>query len=176
MQAYFHANFLIISQHTQRGLSSLRSKIPFCETGSGAFPPIPQKHQNRKIKIFLFWCYQTRDPMADKELIKRTKEIKIRLTEEEHQALLNRCTKASLATWIRETCLGEKQTKQSKVIEVDPKLLRQLAGIGNNLNQIARLVNQHSKQDSVLDRIAIITALSSIERELQRLNDDHKNT
>ncbi|WP_139788775.1 plasmid mobilization relaxosome protein MobC, partial [Klebsiella variicola] len=43
----------------------------------------------------------------------------------------------------RETCLGEKQTKQSKVIEVDPKLLRQLAGIGNNLNQIARLVNQH---------------------------------
>ncbi|WP_218190819.1 MobC family plasmid mobilization relaxosome protein, partial [Klebsiella variicola] len=73
-------------------------------------------------------------------------------------------------------CLGEKQTKQSKVIEVDPKLLRQLAGIGNNLNQIARLVNQHSKQDSVLDRIAIITALSSIERELQRLNDDHKNT
>lgn len=77
---------------------------------------------------------------------------------------------------MRETCLGEKQTKQSKVIEVDPKLLRQLAGIGNNLNQIARLVNQHSKQDSVLDRIAIITALSSIERELQRLNDDHKNT
>lgn len=114
--------------------------------------------------------------MADKELIKSTKEIKIRLTEEEHQALLNRCTKASLATWMRETCLGEKQTKQSKVIEVDPKLLRQLAGIGNNLNQIARLVNQHSKQDSVLDRIAIITALSSIERELQRLNDDHKNT
>ena len=114
--------------------------------------------------------------MADKELIKRTKEIKIRLTEEEHQDLLNRCTKASLATWMRETCLGEKQTKQSKVIEVDPKLLRQLAGIGNNLNQIARLVNQHSKQDSVLDRIAIITALSSIERELQRLNDDHKNT
>lgn len=114
--------------------------------------------------------------MADKELIKRNKEIKIRLTEEEHQALLNRCTKASLATWMRETCLGEKRTKQSKVIKVDPKLLRQLAGIGNNLNQIARLVNQHSKQDSALDRIAIITALSSIERELQRLNDDHKNT
>lgn len=113
--------------------------------------------------------------MSEKDA-KRTKEIKIRLTESEHKALLNRCTKASLATWMRETCLGEKQTKQSKVIEVDPKLLRQLAGIGNNLNQIARLVNQHSKQDSVLDRIAIITALSSIERELQRLNDDHKNT
>ena len=115
--------------------------------------------------------------MTEKDQVKRTKEIKIRLTEEEHQALLNRCTKASLATWMREICLSEKQTKQSKVIEVDPKLLRQLAGIGNNLNQIARLVNQHQhKQDSTLDRITIVTALASIERELQRLNNDHKNT
>ena len=115
--------------------------------------------------------------MTEKDQVKRTKEIKIRLTEEEHQELLNRCTKSSLATWMREICLGEKQTKQSKVIEVDPKLLRQLAGIGNNLNQIARLVNQHQhKQDSTLDRITIVTALASIERELQRLNNDHKIT
>ena len=44
-----------------------------------------------------------------KEKIKRQKEIKIRLTEEEHQAFLDRCTKASLASWIRETCLSEKK-------------------------------------------------------------------
>jgi hypothetical protein len=54
-------------------------------------------------------------------------------------------------------------------------LLRQLAGIGNNLNQIARIINQQSKTDAPLDRVAVITALSGIERELQRLNDDHKN-
>ena len=77
---------------------------------------------------------------------------------------------------MREICLSEKRTKQSKVIEVDPKLLRQLAGIGNNLNQIARLVNQQSKTSSAIDRIAIITALSGIERELQGLHDDYKNT
>ena len=114
--------------------------------------------------------------MTKKEIVKRQKEIKIRLTDEEHQALLDRCTTASLARWMRETCLSEKRTKQSKVIEVDPKLLRQLAGIGNNLNQIARLVNQQSKTSSAIDRIAIITALSGIERELQRLHNDHKNT
>jgi hypothetical protein len=51
------------------------------------------------------------------------------------------------------------ERNKAKVIEVDPKLLRQLAGIGNNLNQIARLVNQHQhKQDSTLDRITIVTA------------------
>jgi hypothetical protein len=113
--------------------------------------------------------------MSEKD-VKRTKEIKIRLTESEHQALLNRCTTASLASWMRETCLSEKRTKQSKVVEVDPQLLRQLAGIGNNLNQIARIINQQSKTNEAIDRVAVITALSGIERELQRLQDDHKNS
>ena len=106
---------------------------------------------------------------------KRQKEIKIRLTDAEHEALLDRCTKPSLATWMREICLGEKQTKQSRIQETDPQLLRQLAGIGNNLNQIARIINQQSKTNEAIDRIAVITALSGIERELQRLHDDHKN-
>ena len=109
-----------------------------------------------------------------KEKVKRQKEIKIRLSEEEHQAFLDRCTKASLATWIRETCLSEKRTKQSQVVEVNPDLLRQLAGIGNNLNQIARIVNQKAKTDTPLDRIAVISALHGIEQELKRIHNDHK--
>ena len=113
--------------------------------------------------------------MTKKEIVKRQKEIKIRLTDEEHKNLLDRCNTASLASWMRETCLSEKRTKQSKVVEVDPQLLRQLAGIGNNLNQIARIINQQSNTNEAIDRIAVITALSGIERELQRLHDDHKN-
>jgi hypothetical protein len=113
----------------------------------------------------------------EQDSIKRTKEIKIRLTPEEHEALLKRCTRPSLATWMRETCLEEKKTKQSKVIEVDSRLLRQLAGIGNNLNQIAKLMNiHHNSSDSRLDTITVLSALVSIERELQRLHDDHKNS
>lgn len=113
--------------------------------------------------------------MSEKEP-KRTKEIKIRMTDAEHKALLDRCSKPSLAAWMRETCLGEKKTKRSQIQEVDPKLLRQLAAIGNNLNQIARIINQQSKTDTVLDRVAVITALSCIERELQLVRDDYKNT
>ena len=110
----------------------------------------------------------------DKEKVKRQKEIKIRLTDEEHQALLDRCTKASLATWMRENCLSEKRTKQSEVVEVNPQLLRQLAGIGNTLNQIARIVNQKAKTDTPLDRIAVIAALAGIEQELKLIHYDHK--
>ena len=114
------------------------------------------------------------DAVMAKEKVKRQKEIKIRLTDEEHQALLDRCTKASLATWMRENCLSEKRTKQSEVVEVNPQLLRQLAGIGNNLNQIARIVNQKAKTDTPLDRIAVIAALAGIERELKRIHNDNK--
>lgn len=122
------------------------------------------------------WNLVMTDEMEKRQKKKpeRLKEIKIRVTAEEHQALLDRCTKASLATWIRETCLSEKRTKQSQVVEVNPDLLRQLAGIGNNLNQIARIVNQKAKTDTPLDRVAVITALAGIERELKRIHNDNK--
>ena len=50
--------------------------------------------------------------MKEKTLIKRNKEIKVRLTEEEHQALLERMEGGELATWIRNTCLDEKPNKR----------------------------------------------------------------
>ncbi|EEZ8070443.1 MobC family plasmid mobilization relaxosome protein, partial [Escherichia coli] len=45
-----------------------------------------------------------------------------------------------------------------------PPLLRQLAAIGNNLNQTARKVN--SGQWSSSDRVQVVAALMAIEREL----------
>ncbi|MCO8063336.1 MobC family plasmid mobilization relaxosome protein, partial [Acinetobacter lwoffii] len=157
-----------------------KGRSPLCVCwDQGLHPRHPRKPPKEKNHRFFLCPVINRGSdlgMTKKEIVKRQKEIKIRLTDEEHQALLDRCTTASLASWMREICLSEKRTKQSKVIEVDPKLLRQLAGIGNNLNQIARLVNQQSKTSSAIDRIAIITALSGIERELQRLHNDHKNT
>ena len=46
-----------------------------------------------------------------KEIVKRQKEIKVRLTEAEHQALLERMTGGELATWVRNTCLEENQIR-----------------------------------------------------------------
>ena len=73
-----------------------------------------------------------------KQTIKRNKEIKIRLTEEEHQALLERMTGGELATWMRSVCLDEKPNKKRNYKVADPILLNALARIGGNLNQIAR--------------------------------------
>nr|WP_277869369.1 MobC family plasmid mobilization relaxosome protein [Vibrio sp. 10N.261.45.A1] len=42
--------------------------------------------------------------------------------------------------------------------------MRQLSGMGNNLNQIARAL--HSQDWKPVDRVQIIAALSSLQREL----------
>ncbi|WP_419789799.1 plasmid mobilization relaxosome protein MobC, partial [Shewanella xiamenensis] len=42
---------------------------------------------------------------------------------------------------MRERCLGSSAKRAPPAPSVAPELLRQLAGMGNNLNQIARVVN-----------------------------------
>lgn len=102
---------------------------------------------------------------------KREKIIKIRASKSEYSELLKRSTKPRLAEWMREKCLGEKIPRSRKVPEIDPDLLRQLAGIGNNLNQIARAIN--SQDWKPVDRIQVISALSSIQRELAELKKEN---
>lgn len=97
---------------------------------------------------------------------KRTKSIKIRVTDEELSELRERCPAGELAPWLRELGLGQKRPRRAE--RVDPALLRQLAGVGNLLNQIARRIN--SGQWSYGDRVEILAALWHIEKRLQDIN------
>lgn len=102
--------------------------------------------------------------MTKKEIIKRKKEIKVRLTEAEHQALLERMTGGELATWIRNTCLDEKPNKKRNYKAADPQLLAALGRIGGNLNQIARQVNT---VESDIEKIRAFAELAVIREQLQ---------
>ena len=105
--------------------------------------------------------------------IKRTKPIKIRVTEAEYSALKAKCPKARLAEWMRETCLGHEDTRRKPPYPpVDPALLRQLAGMGNNLNQVARKLN--SGEWSALERLQIVAFLNGIHRDLVTLKDQYR--
>lgn len=90
--------------------------------------------------------------MADK----RRKMLTMRVTEDEHQHLLVRCDDKQLAT-----CLDEKPSRAGKLPSISPVLLRQLAGMGNNLNQIARQVNACG--GSGHDREQVVAALMAID-------------
>jgi len=97
---------------------------------------------------------------------KRNKMLTMWVTEDEHRRLLERCDGKQLASWMRQTCLDEKPARAGKLPSISPVLLRQLAGMGNNLNQIARKVNTRG---TVQDRVQIIAALMAIDSGLERL-------
>ncbi len=102
--------------------------------------------------------------MADK----RSKMLTMWVTEDEHRRLLERCDgKAALAAWMRQTCLDESPRAPRKLPSLSPALLRQLAGMGNNLNQIARQVNGGG--GSGHDRVQVVAALMAIDAGLERL-------
>jgi hypothetical protein len=102
-------------------------------------------------------------------MIKRTKEIKIRLTEDEYKALQARKTKPRLAEWIREIALAQKPKRTVK--PVDPQLLYLLNKISTNINQIAKQCNI---QKSSIDLISVALSLSQIEKHLKEIvNHDY---
>lgn len=99
---------------------------------------------------------------------KREKSIKIRVAESELSAMRERCDRPQLADWLRDLALD--QVKRRPVPQADPALLRQLAAIGNNLNQLARWVNT-TKPASAVECSAALIALGR-ELEAIRANQD----
>ncbi|WP_064203876.1 MobC family plasmid mobilization relaxosome protein [Shigella flexneri] len=93
--------------------------------------------------------------------------LTIRVTDDEHARLLERCEGKQLAVWMRRVCLGEPGARSGGVPAPAPPLLRQLAALGDNLNQAARKVN--SGQWSSGDRVQGVAALMAIGDELRRL-------
>ena len=95
------------------------------------------------------------------EQIKRTKAIKIRLTDEEHERLKELQQGNELATWIRNTCLTVNESHQ---VKTDPQLLKELNKIGVNINQMARAMNSN-----MADFEAIQKGLTQINDQLSEI-------
>lgn len=86
---------------------------------------------------------------------KRTREISIRLTDDELKKLNSRKTDVTLAGWLRNLGLGVTPIKQA-----DPELVRALGRIGSNLNQTAKHANINKELDqNILKEIQIIRGL-----------------
>lgn len=99
---------------------------------------------------------------------KRTKEIKIRLTKQEHQALLERMEGNQLATWVRQVSLAQRVVKPYK--KADPELLRSLGRIGGNLNQLAKQANTLDKDT---DKLKVFAQLAVIREQLNEILSRH---
>lgn len=153
-----------LSQYTQRPLYEVPSV-----TGSGGSPPpeTPGIH----CETFALWV---RLFLSGVRMDKRTKEIKIRVTDSEHQRLLDRCDRTHLAEWLRQLGLGEHTSRKRRMPEVAPELLRQVSGVGNNLNQIARRLNQLEGLNSQ-QCVSLLALLNSLDRQLGELLELHRD-
>ncbi len=70
--------------------------------------------------------------------MKREKMLTMRVSDEEHARLLERCEGKRLAEWMPAGLSGGSRLRaQEKLPTLSPPLLRHLAAIGNNLNQTA---------------------------------------
>lgn len=105
---------------------------------------------------------------------KRDRFIKIRVNENEYQTLVEKKEIPELTTWIRETMLNiseadlAKLTKPKKIKYNFPSdVVRQLAGVGNNLNQIARHLNTRKGEE--IDLIEVMVQLQKTENALNIL-------
>lgn len=104
---------------------------------------------------------------------KRTKSIKIRVTENEFSALNELKEKSGfsmLAEYMRSVSLNLELSAKQEYPKIDPVLQRQLSGIGNNLNQIARQVN--SSEFKAGDCLQIISYLASIDNNLKQISQN----
>ena len=98
---------------------------------------------------------------------KRYKRVEIHLTEEEHRHLKKQVSYTGLSTesFIRSLIMG--LTLYPRPPDEYAEIRRQLAAIGNNINQIAARQHSHGFVDEPMLREAV-ASLQRMEREFTR--------
>jgi len=108
---------------------------------------------------------------------KRTKKLTVRMTEEEWrkaQALAER-TNRPLAVLMREWAIGKEKELSCHhrpvtiVHSADPELIRQIARIGSNINQIARHLNRLNGELTGAEFLDALATLKALEDDLSLL-------
>ena len=103
---------------------------------------------------------------------KRNRVVKIRFSDSEWETLNDKKSRPELARWIRETVLAVEPTKSIRAnSNFPPELTRILAGMGNNLNQIAKQLNVAAKLGILGDVEAVkaVAQLAALERSLNEI-------
>lgn len=112
-------------------------------------------------------AYQYQDKKTKPE--PRKNRVPLRLSDSEKANLLALADGRELAPWIREICLNEKPRHRITPPKIDPILIRHLAAIGNNVNQIARVLNSNPSIETALVAVEISHIQKALD-ELVRLN------
>lgn len=97
-------------------------------------------------------------------------ELRVSAEEKIHWQAIAASRGVSLSELIRATLSGQRLRVRRSAPRVDPDLVRELARIGNNLNQLARAANRRSPVETV----SLLVRLIEIDRELAVLRVAHE--
>ena len=97
-------------------------------------------------------------------------EIRTTVEEKRHWQEIAENKGVSLSELVRSSLGGLRLRKRREAPRVAPELLRELARIGNNLNQIAHAANRQQPLESV----ALLIRLVEIDRELAAIRAAHE--
>ena len=106
---------------------------------------------------------------------RKDRVTRIRLSETEYRALTSaaKAARLSYSNYVRQ-CLALKQTqippqRQPRLTrQVDPKLLSELARLGNNLNQMARWANTYKRHAEAVEVLVVLLAIEQALADLLR--------
>ena len=101
--------------------------------------------------------------------VRRQLGFRLRVTPEELQQMKANFPPRKLGATLRNFALGFDQPRQSSAVNTRQELTRQLARIGNNLNQIAHGINVANLAGSRLDVLRVLAELAQIRAEMGRL-------
>ena len=117
--------------------------------------------------------------MSDEKPTKevRDRHIQIRLTDKEFNEIKVRAGELGTSTFLRQLALGQKieQPKAKKKIihAADPELVRHVAWIGNNMNQIAKHLNQGNQMGNET-LMTLVKIQADLDAELERIMGDDR--
>ncbi len=98
---------------------------------------------------------------------RRTAVVRARVLPSEHTAWLAKAAAAGVSpSDLLRQAMARTRTWTARAVAVERERSRQVARIGNNLNQIARWANTHAEK---ADAFEVIAHLVAIEREIVRL-------
>lgn len=100
--------------------------------------------------------------------VKRTKTIKIRVTEDEFLVLFNKADSKPLASFMREFCLTAKIPKRRIAPKIDPEFMRKFAGVCNNINQLTKEVHI----DRQIMKTSLYAELKLLREKIEELKND----
>lgn len=108
-------------------------------------------------------------------MAKRNQILRIRINDEERETIAkNAGDEVTVSAFVRALALGAKPPRTRRPTpSCDPALVRELSRIGNNLNQLARTVNQHRKSGFDMSAAQVLAELSQMSSALEQIREEH---